>query len=632
MRDQQSSAADVPSPLRVIKRGKSMQVLRSSPRKISSESFDSGPDQPLTVVKSRKPLRRASTRKNRSNVNEQMSGRRFEARSRNSSVNTNEIPRFQLEPPVSMNEGVAALSQAQGPITPKCRKAPVFRRTSSLQAGRPVSPTFLTKLRSLSNRRASCSKPGHHGHGSRILSDTSDSIFRDSDEHVSNTSWDQSSYSGLSIPASRLNEFDAHSLSANARGFDNNILDPYLLIPHVSITPESKSLNDGQSYIWTAIEISGQLSYPHASNSNHESAYSGANQAPFIPVRHCDARSSRYGYLYNINVDVLPTTGGNIIDLIGDTTIGTINPGSSTLILACIRLSASQIRNSNISSRDSESLIADLEFQLGGSRIEYVHVCINYCHSGFPVFENATTEDSISTHQTRLKTTVTGVINQHDPTSAWSPKPVSTSNPLFAIIASHWGPARANEIIRRITPIRPYSRRAINRMNTQTDRSEDTIKAPERIRTSPPIPQRQTSLNLKCFSPDPARKIWTELRRTSSGQRPAFHVTSKANRIPAATTFVDAPSPESKTDVQRRREEIRDTATRNRRSIGADSLKSLVPSVAEGIEGKENRQRNKVDETPSPLERQDVSFEAQGHRHGQGRKREGRWSLGGWWQ
>ncbi|KAI0152377.1 hypothetical protein F4776DRAFT_26282 [Hypoxylon sp. NC0597] len=618
MREHLSSNVDIPSPLHIIKRGKSMQVLRSGRRKFSSESVDNGPNQPLTVVKRHKSHRRTMTRKDQIGVNKPVPDQDFEEQSRDVAVNP-------------------ASSITWDPVTPKPRKVRASRRSSSLQVGRPLSPTFLTKLRSLSNRRGSLSsKAIHRQSNSRVPSDSSDdSVFKSSDVCEIPSSWGQSSKPEHSEPPSYLNEFEPHNF--NSQPFvdiqtpDNSIPDPYMLIPHISITPESRALNDGQSSIWAAIEISGQLFHPHVGDSTYSSAHPSVGQAPFLPARYCDASLSGYGYLYNVRVDILPTAEGSVIDLIGDTIIRTISPGCSFLILACIRLGTSKAQKHSAAMREPDNLIADLEFELGNIQTEYVHVRVNYCHSGFPAFRNTLTEDGISAYQTRLETTATGVIKRLSPTSTWSPRPIPTSNPLFAIIASHWGPARANEVMGRIMPNRYNTRRIANSNGVNmayAGRGEDTIKAPDRTGTAPPIPQRQASL--KRLSPDPARKIWTELRQTSSGNRPAFHV-SKADRLPAATTFVDAPSPppiirpesarpEIRSEVQRQRELIRETALRNKRSIGADSLKSLVPSVAGmSLEGKENSSPV----SPSPPGRQEMRFD--------GRKKEGRWSLGNWW-
>ncbi|KAI2782019.1 hypothetical protein F4815DRAFT_443935 [Daldinia loculata] len=618
MQDSPSSGMDIPSPLHIIKRGKSMQVLRYTPRKISNESVGDGPNQPLTIVKNRKYQSRPIIRKPSTRVEELVLDRSFQEQSRGVVPNT-------------------ASNSAWDPVTPKPKKVPVSRRSSSLQAGRPTSPTFLSRLRSLSTRKTLSSKAAYYQRNPQACSNSPDeSILKSSNGCVTTSSWDQSSNSDYSIPPTHpyefeTNRFDSRSFTS-AQGLDDTVPDPYILVPHVSIIPESKSLEDGQSNIWAAIEISGRLFHPRADDSTYD-----ADQVPFTPVHHYDIGLSRYGYLYNIRIDVLPVAEGSIVDLIGDTTIRTLSPGSSLLLLACIRLGTSKSRKSRASRDDPDSLIADLENQLGSAQTEYLQVRVHYCHSGFPAFGDNITEDdaegNVSTYKTRLETVVTGTIKQHTSTSTWSPRPTSTTNPLFPIIASHWGPVRANEVMQRIISNRPSSRRAARWMGMgQPDRTEDILQVPNRTGTAPPIPRRQTSL--KRLSPerisDPARKIWTELRRTSSGNRPAFHV-SKANRLPAATTFAEAPNsnatirpgstrPESRSEVQRQREMIRETAVRNRRSIGADSLKSLVPSVIDTDPGSRD---DSTLSSPSPPDKQEV--------HCDKRKREGRWSLGGWW-
>ncbi|KAK6957781.1 hypothetical protein Daesc_000570 [Daldinia eschscholtzii] len=559
MEDSPSSGMDIPSPLHIIKRGKSMQVLRCTPRKISNESADD-PDQPLTIVKNRKYQGKSIIRKNSTRVDEVVLSRSFRNQSGGVTANT-------------------ASSKAWDPITPKPIDAPVSRRSSSLQAGRPTSPTFLSRLRSLSNRKTLPSRATYYQHNSQVPSSSSDeSILKSSNEYTTASSWARSSNSDYSVPSTHRNEFEVNRFDGqsftNTQGPDNISPDSYILVPYISITPEAKSLEDGRSNVWATIEISGRLFQPRVENSTFDT-----DQAPFMPVHHCDIGLSRH---------------------------------------------------------DPDSLIADLENQLGSARTEYLQVRVHYCHSGFPSFGGIPTDNdtggSVSTYETRLETVATGTIQQYASTSAWSPRPTSPINPLFPIIASYWGPVRANEIMQRIIPNRPSSRRAARWMRIgQHDRTGDILQEPNRAGTAPPIPQRQASL--KRLSPerisDPARQIWTELRRTSSGNRPAFHV-SKANRLPAATTFVGAPNPdatirpgstrpESRSEVQRQREVIRETAVRNRRSIGANSLKSLVPSVVDTDPGS----RDGTPGSPSPPNKQETQTDK--------RKRDGRWSLGGWW-
>ncbi|KAI0479019.1 hypothetical protein GGR56DRAFT_357206 [Xylariaceae sp. FL0804] len=211
---------------------------------------------------------------------------------------------------------------------------------------------------------------------------------------------------------------------------------------------------------------------------------------------------------------------------------------------------------------------------------------------------------------------------------------------------------------------------------------------PPRPAPPPPVrvPRRRASLGRSSSPPappessdhemDPARKIWTEMRRTRSGSRPAFHVGRSVGRSPAATTFATTrgrdrasqppaadllPEPtRSEVRSRRQREGIWDgaAALRNRRSVGgADGLKrSLVPSMTplppaeddaggeadnddgglEEEDGEEEKAAAAASCTPPPSrgrrsDGHDVSGQGQGQGQGQGRKRETRWSLGGWW-
>lgn len=216
--------------------------------------------------------------------------------------------------------------------------------------------------------------------------------------------------------------------------------------------------------------------------------------------------------------------------------------------------------------------MADLEYHLGDVQTEYIEVRLSYSHSGFPTsFSDG--DSGVSRSRTRLETRATGVITRNNPMSAWSPRPTPcapVSNTLFAIIAAHWGPIRANDIMYRIIASRSTPRKVAmtsattttttkpptsprqRRAGTDIQSSEETVRAamtvPERTATAPPlqVPRRQTSLLRKeTASPEPsgdgdvpigkARKIWTEMRRTSSGSQPSYYVSS-VKRVPVPST------------------------------------------------------------------------------------------------
>ncbi|RYP11029.1 hypothetical protein DL765_007905 [Monosporascus sp. GIB2] len=420
----------------------------------------------------------------------------------------------------------------------------------------------------------------------------------------------------------------ASSSTYSAHSSDDGTHDPYLLVPNISITPEARTLNDVQSSMWVAIEISGQLSKPSAPDAVHGTQ--GLNN--FMPVHHGGGGLSRYGYLYDIKIDVLPTARSSVTDIIDDDT-RIISPGSSLLILAYVEVDASKPPQASGKRKiEPDDLIADLEFQLGSVKTEYVQVRLRYCHSGFPMLEDVSTTSGISSRQSRLETTAVGVVKQHSTTSIWSPRPTPPSNALFPIIASHWGPGRAHDVMNKIMPRRSSPRRipkSNSRSMTNVRGSENSPQTPVRTGKGVPVrvPQRKASLGQQQQSNpddamDPARKIWTEMRRQTSGRVTASLRVSKARRPPALSADLE-PEPRaemtplySQGEVERRRQQIRDVALRNKRSIGADSLRSLVPSLAEFH----------LDSNGEP----DDVIRGQ-ETHSVGRKSEGRWSIGGWW-
>ncbi|KAI1083502.1 hypothetical protein F5B20DRAFT_407936 [Whalleya microplaca] len=602
----QLPGVDVPSPLQITKKKVPRLALNGSPGRVNDESSDSGSDKPLTVVKKRKyqgirsdsDYSKASQMRSRSAIRDS-----------------------------------TALNDSSDSVTPKASKLPASQRSSSLQIGQTSTPSFLTKLRSLPTDRTASSKTVCRRHSSQAPSESSEgSYLGPLDENSTAMSWYQSDDSSPLDSYSGRDEFDSFysppgSSHPSSQELSGRILDPYLLVPRISITPEVSILGNGQSNFWTAIEISAQLFHPCdgklVSGVTHTIGHPS-----FMPVHYCEAGLSRYGFLYDIRVDVLPTAHSTVIDVIEDTAPRTIGPGSSLLILACIQVDAPRKSEPGAITRKSDDLIADLELQLGDIKTEYVQIRVNYCHSAFPAIKNNTSsEDGISACQTRLETTATGVVSRHNPMSAWSPRPNSASTPLFAIAASHWGPARANDVMHKMMSSDP--RKAAKHTDTSdaaaaTRKSEEVTTPFHRPMTAPAVQVPQRRASLKRIAPekvvDPARKIWTEMRRTSTSNRPAFHV-SRADRLPAETSLPSVTaSPNPKTEVERRRELIRDTAVRNKRSIGADSLKSLVPSMVNmNLNGKEENIRPQT----ALGRRPDSPFG--------GRRREGRWSIGSWW-
>lgn len=110
---------------------------------------------------------------------------------------------------------------------------------------------------------------------------------------------------------------------------------------------------------------------------------------------------------------------------------------------------------------NSDDLFEDLEHQLGSTLTEYLEVRLTYKHSAFPQDHDrrgsppgGATNDGILVTHTTVTTTARAVIKRHNSASPWSPRPAPQPNPLFEIIAMHWGPEAANSVMYRVLTTR----------------------------------------------------------------------------------------------------------------------------------------------------------------------------------
>ncbi|KAK1782521.1 hypothetical protein QBC45DRAFT_318669, partial [Copromyces sp. CBS 386.78] len=250
----------------------------------------------------------------------------------------------------------------------------------------------------------------------------------------------------------------------------------------------------------------------------------------------------------------------------------TLHLGSRLLLLVHVRLLHTAPRCNSRSNRhrrqSSDDLIEDLEYHLGSTKLDYVRVRIRYQHSGFSQrtwLPRNTTMDGIASLKTMVETTAVAAIKRQGSSSLWSPHDVLQPNPLFEIIASHWGVETTGDVIHRILSSRslPSQRRAINHqqsplpirlyntsgtigahsissgpeliplpraqtpsriprqsqsalavrtamkptarltmMRTMESKSDNIVKPPAPpTRAAPPIPRRQTSLNIRTHTP-----------------------------------------------------------------------------------------------------------------------------------
>ncbi|KAK1759438.1 hypothetical protein QBC47DRAFT_398245 [Echria macrotheca] len=459
--------------------------------------------------------------------------------------------------------------------------------------------------------------------------------------------------------------FTLTNLGPTASALDTRQPRPIVLVPQIAITPESRVLDGSRSNtLWVAIQLSTQLC-PASRRDADE--YYGGRRSGFRGFGCSQTGVFRYGCLYDVMIEVLPTQNSEILQVLDDEAACTkpdsgflFMPGLHTntrkepgilylesrlLVMAQVRLKAASAAASHAVGhvrQSSDDLIQDLEYHLGTTDTEYLEVRVTYRHSGFPhqgplsdpTLEGSATcrkpADGIIKMQTRIETSARAVIQRHNSSSPWSPRPVllPPSPPLFEIIASHWGSAHACEFMNRVesrarSPYALWKPASLSpsaalcgpfappgspgRAGNGTLRPQPPALSPTRA-APPPIPRRKASLNRslnnslepapdQASSPsdlddydmktDPARRIWSEMRRTSEdggdNGTPTYRV-NKVREVPSSSSAClvpeTGPGPSSVAgdgDVA--------VAARRRRPLAAIGSSSSTRSNDTGIMG-----------------------------------------------
>ena len=322
-----------------------------------------------------------------------------------------------------------------------------------------------------------------------------------------------------------------------------------------------------------------------------------------------------------MRIDLVTTRDSSVLEVVGNLHGSkTVYAGETHLILAKLRIAKVNKVTSHIrESSTSEEIMADLENHLGGAVTSYLTVRLTYKHSGFINYKRTTFdwEGGISAHMTRLQTEASAFIRRYNVQSAWCPRTsrainnLTDVNPLIKLIEMYLPADKARDAIRRLgdnrAPI-PMARRLLNGSDPAGWSSEDTIRASvgsnvaarigsvvsisalqlqggnvaSKDSDAQSLPAPLGGFADKAINStteiDPARKIWTEMRRNSRGYR--HYRTSISNGHYSNDSDDCSPSRLSSADtVDEERKKIRDVALRNKRSVGADTLKSFAPSV-----------------------------------------------------
>jgi hypothetical protein len=322
-----------------------------------------------------------------------------------------------------------------------------------------------------------------------------------------------------------------------------------------------------------------------------------------------------------MRIELITTRDSSVLEVIGNLHESkTVYAGETHLILVKLRVAKVNKATSHIrESSTSDEIMADLENHLGGAVTSYLTVRLTYKHSGFLNYKRVAVdwEGGMSSHTTRLQTEASAYIKRHNLQSAWSPRtsqelnsPLEV-NPLINLIEMHLPSDKARYALRRLADERvpiPMARRLVNSSDAAGGPSQDTLKLSmgntiaARIESgvlatvlepqsnnlsstdsgtqhlSTPVSSVQTD------DIDPARKIWTEMRKNSRGYR--NYRTSISDGHYSNDSEDCSPSRLSSSDtVDEERKKIKDIALRNKRSVGADTLKSFAPSVGKAKGG-----------------------------------------------
>ncbi|EPQ66264.1 Bgt-4525-2 [Blumeria graminis f. sp. tritici] len=386
-------------------------------------------------------------------------------------------------------------------------------------------------------------------------------------------------------------------------------LDTFILCPEIEITPEISAIGTKSCDLWVAVEVKGSLKKADGSSgkgTTGQSLITPENGA--IKSQYAEA----FGFLESLKVRVEAGKDCKIDEIIGDyKVIQKIKANQTHLIILRMQFREMVAVNSarTISSQD---LITELQTDLGATRCPYITVKLSYVHSGFRVTEQPLKQTSgISSHKTWLHTEATALIMRYNPNSAWSPhidqKTSLAENPILNLIETNFHKKRAQDAIRRIAVSKsnlPSARRLVQTYELFTDNNKEPDHILQKKFDTPhnsPIQQTKesNSVTLRALTHkphefseeiDPAHKIWVDMRRNSRRRctevKPDVNQGSRlSNQAFKKKSIYTLGNHEStglgRVSIEQERNWIREVALRNKRSLGAETLKSIAPSVVE---------------------------------------------------
>lgn len=257
-------------------------------------------------------------------------------------------------------------------------------------------------------------------------------------------------------------------------------------------------------------------------------------------------------------------------------------------------------------SRDSSfELFDELENHLGEGKSEYLRVQLSYRHSFHPQRRGGAAKTGICYQSSTSIIDVSATIGTTASDPSWGPhndkiKNKDSTNSLAALIFSHFDKQEADTIMSRMkcnnlrapsielghkitsrellrstdSPSQASSQSDVNMMHPSIWPRASTLTLA--LSSGPPDPSNSSPQYHK--STDPARKIWADMRRISSGgSRKSIRRGNLENSFEDSRLDDDEPSVNPHNDwLTNDQLQVKQLALRNKRSIGADTLHSIA--------------------------------------------------------
>lgn len=266
----------------------------------------------------------------------------------------------------------------------------------------------------------------------------------------------------------------------------------------------------------------------------------------------------------------------------------------------------------------SADLMEDLEKQLGTSVTEYVHVRVTYRHSFHPHTKSLATPSGMSYYVTTSFVEARATIPTMPLDVVWSPRSAlfgDTGDECVwnAIIQEHYNPEQTSKTLRHISTSRARAHRPFIRRHSSRESEQcETPLTSEHLNPTPDISESSTpstydtaildiqtptkpiyhtrkdveseeSMASQGDPTDPAKVIWREMRRISSGT-PRYTLDKQRAHAKIPSTIRSSDQGDSEYEqFEEDKVQLKQIALRNKRSIGAESLQSIMPNSGMGL-------------------------------------------------